>query len=94
MKKRKSVTETKNMVQTAVWLPRNLHACLKEAGGERGLGEEIRRQLQMAFEAGALNLAITRPESYSIKSKISLLTFRATHHGTPINLSSTCSRVP
>ena len=52
MKKRKSVTETKNMVQTAVWLPRHLHERLKEAGGERGLGEEIRRQLQMALEAG------------------------------------------
>lgn len=40
------------MVQTAVWLPRNLHAWLKETGGERGLGEEVRRQLQVAFAAG------------------------------------------
>jgi hypothetical protein len=52
MKKRKSITETKNMVQTAVWLPRDLLAWLKETGGERGLGEEVRRQLQVAFAAG------------------------------------------
>ena len=51
MQKRKSTRETKNMVQTALWLPREMHEALKKAGGERGLGEEIRRKLQMAFEA-------------------------------------------
>ncbi len=45
VKKRKSTRETKNMVQTALWLPRGLHEELKKAGGERGLGEEIRRRL-------------------------------------------------
>jgi hypothetical protein len=39
------------MVQTALWLPHEMHEALKKAGGERGLGEEIRRRLQMAFEA-------------------------------------------
>ena len=51
MQKRKSTRETKNMVQTALWLPREMHEALKKAGGERGLGEEIRRKLQIAFEA-------------------------------------------
>ena len=51
MQKRKSIRETKNMVQTALWLPREMHEALKKAGGERGLGEEIRRKLQIAFEA-------------------------------------------
>jgi hypothetical protein len=46
MRKRKSTRETKNMTQTALWLPRETHDQLKKAGGERGLGEEIRRRLQ------------------------------------------------
>jgi len=49
MKKRKSTRETKNMVQTALWLPRDMHEQLKKAGGERGLGEEIRRLIQEAM---------------------------------------------
>jgi hypothetical protein len=51
MAKRKSTRETKNMIQTALWLPRDMHEKLKEAGGERGLGEEIRRRLQVTFNA-------------------------------------------
>lgn len=46
MKKRKSIRETKNMVQTALWLPRDMHEQLRKAGGERGMGEEIRRLLE------------------------------------------------
>jgi hypothetical protein len=49
MRKRKSTRETKNMIQTALWLPREMHEHLKEGGGERGLGEEIRRRLQVSF---------------------------------------------
>jgi hypothetical protein len=49
MRKRKSNRETKNMIQTAVWLPRDMHEQLKKAGGERGLGDEIRRRLQVSF---------------------------------------------
>lgn len=49
MKKRKSIRETENMIQTALWLPRAMHQELKEAGGERGLGEEIRRRLLASF---------------------------------------------
>jgi hypothetical protein len=54
MQKRKSTRETKNMVQTALWLPREMHEALKKAGGERGLGEEIRRRLQMTFAEDSL----------------------------------------
>ena len=49
MKKRKSIRETKNMLQTALWLPRDMHEQLKKAGGERGFGDEIRRRLQYAL---------------------------------------------
>ena len=51
MKKQKSTRETTNMIQTALWLPRGMHAQLKEAGGDRGLGEEIRRRLEIALKA-------------------------------------------
>jgi hypothetical protein len=51
MKRRKAARQTTNMVQTALWLPREMHGKLKEAGGERGLGEEIRRRLQIALDA-------------------------------------------
>ena len=51
MRKRKSTRETKNMIQTALWLPRDMHEQLKKAGGERGLGEEIRRRLSVSFGA-------------------------------------------
>jgi hypothetical protein len=51
MKKRKSTRETKNMIQTALWLPRDMHEKLKKDGGERGLGEEIRRLLEASVEA-------------------------------------------
>jgi hypothetical protein len=40
------------MIQTALWLPHNMHALLKQAGGERGLGDEIRRRLQLTFCTG------------------------------------------
>jgi hypothetical protein len=51
MRKRKSTRETKNMIQTALWLPRGMHERLKKDGGERGLGDELRRRLQYAFDA-------------------------------------------
>lgn len=54
MKKQKSTRETKNMIQTALWLPRGMHEKLKPASGERGLGEEIRRRLQKSFDAEQL----------------------------------------
>ena len=40
-----------DMVQSAIRLPRSLHERLKKAGGERGMGEEIRRRLEASFEA-------------------------------------------
>jgi hypothetical protein len=51
MKGRKSTRETKNMIQTALWLPRETHEQLKKAGGERGLGNEIRRLIEAAADA-------------------------------------------
>jgi hypothetical protein len=48
---------TGGMVQSAIRLPRNLYERLREAGGERGMGEEIRRRLEASFgtETGATN---------------------------------------
>jgi len=48
--KRKKADE---MVQTAVRLPQSLRDRLSNAGGERGLGEEIRRRLEASFDAEA-----------------------------------------
>lgn len=42
---------TDDMVQSAIRLPRSLHQRLKKEGGERGMGEEIRRRLETSFEA-------------------------------------------
>jgi hypothetical protein len=39
------------MVQSAVRLPRDLHERLKNAGGDRGMGDEIRRRLEASFES-------------------------------------------
>jgi hypothetical protein len=55
MRKRKSTRETKNMIQTALWLPLDMHEQLKKDGGERGLGDEIRRRLQYAFAAAEMS---------------------------------------
>ena len=46
--KRKNADE---MTHSAVRLPRSLQERLKRAGGERGMGEEIRRRLEASFEA-------------------------------------------
>jgi hypothetical protein len=44
--------ETKDeMTQSAVRLPRSLHERLKKAGGNRGMGDEIRRRLEASFDA-------------------------------------------
>jgi hypothetical protein len=39
------------MVQTAVRLPQSLRDRLSKAGGERGLGEEVRVRLEASFDA-------------------------------------------
>ena len=43
--------KTDEMIQSAIRLPLGLHERLKRAGGERGMGEEIRRRLEASFEA-------------------------------------------
>lgn len=50
MAKRKSTRETQSMIQTALWLPRDMHERLKAEGGDRGLGDEIRRRLQLTVD--------------------------------------------
>lgn len=50
------------MIQTAVWLPRDMHEQLKKAGGERGLGEEIRRRLEHAQEHALAALEAPRDD--------------------------------
>jgi hypothetical protein len=50
MKKGRSIRETLKMIQTAVWLPRDMHEKLKKEGGKRGLGEEIRRRLKNSLK--------------------------------------------
>jgi hypothetical protein len=68
MKKQKSTRETKNMIQTALWLPRGMHEQLKNDGGERGLGDEIRRRLRNSFDAERLPRdPITDELLYAIK---------------------------
>jgi len=43
------------MAQTTMRLPRDLYRRLKRAGGERGMGEEIRRRLEASFEPESTN---------------------------------------
>jgi hypothetical protein len=50
------------MVQTAVRLPQSLRDRLSKAGGERGLGEEIRRRLEASFEAAKAPADPNTPE--------------------------------
>jgi hypothetical protein len=46
--------KTAEMLQSAIRLPKDLHDRLKKAGGERGMGEEIRRRLEASFESERL----------------------------------------
>jgi hypothetical protein len=78
MRKRKSTRETKNMIQTALWLPRDMHELLKKAGGERGMGDEIRRRLEASF--GAEQGATTDPKTAELLDKIARLALN-----TPLN---------
>jgi hypothetical protein len=75
-KKRKSTRETKNMIQTALWLPRGMHEELKKAGGERGLGDEIRRRLQASFDDRRLGDATT----YELLEAIEQIERNVSHH--------------
>jgi hypothetical protein len=63
--KRKSGAD---MVQSAIRLPRMLHERLKKAGGQRGMGEEVRRRLEASFDAE--NTA-THPKTIYLLSAIS-----------------------
>ena len=92
MKKRKAIRETKNMIQTALWLPRDMHELLKQAGGERGLGDEIRRRLQLTFV-----FAEQRPSDPFTDLLLDLikqiaLNLRSAGRGGLIALPSTCSK--
>jgi len=49
-----------NLVPTAISLPPEMHALLKQSGGDRGLSEEIRRRLQASLDAERTSDAETR----------------------------------
>lgn len=65
------------MVQTAVRLPQSLRDRLSDAGGERGLGEEIRRRLEASFEA---KKAPADPETLDLLDAISAFTEETTEY--------------
>src|ERR1700692_1140083 len=50
MRKPKSARETKNMIQTALWLPRDMHRRLKDAAPDGRMSEEIRRRLEVSMQ--------------------------------------------
>lgn len=56
------------MIQSAIRLPRNLHERLKKAGGERGMGEEVRRRLEASFDA---EKAPANPKTHELLDAIS-----------------------
>ena len=58
-----------DMVQSAVRLPRSLHERLKKAGGDRGMGDEIRRRLEASFAAEK------NPESPNTRELINAISF-------------------
>jgi hypothetical protein len=49
MRKPKSARETKDMIQTALWLPRDMHRRLKTAAPDGKMSEEIRRRLEVSL---------------------------------------------
>ncbi len=49
MRKPKSGRETKDMIQTALWLPRDMHRRLKDAAPDGKMSEEIRRRLEFSL---------------------------------------------
>ena len=57
-----------DMVESAIRLPRRLHGRLKRAGGERGMGKEIRRRLQASFDA---EIAPANPKTIYLLDAIS-----------------------
>jgi hypothetical protein len=61
------------MRQSAVRLPRELHERLREAGGEGGMGDEIRRRLENSFE-----LEWRTPSEVKTRELIEAVTFLAT----------------
>jgi hypothetical protein len=66
-----------DMIQSAVRLPRSLHERLKKAGGERGMGEEIRRRLEASFDA---ERAPSDPKTRELLEAISFLARQATDY--------------
>ncbi len=65
------------MIQSAVRLPRSLHERLKKAGGERGMGEEIRRRLEASFDAERVP---SDPKTRELLEAISFVARQATNH--------------
>jgi len=65
------------MVQTAVRLPRGLRDRLAKVGGERGLGEEIRRRLEISFN---VEKASADPRTRELLDAISFFAEKATDY--------------
>ena len=65
------------MVQTAVRLPQSLRHRLSSAGGEGGLGEEIRRRLEASFDARSTPVD---PKTRELLDAISFFDEEMVHH--------------
>jgi hypothetical protein len=64
------------MIQSAIRLPRVLHERLKKAGGQRGMGEEIRRRLEASLDAEAVS---TNPDTVYLLNAISSCADKIAH---------------
>ena len=66
-----------DMVQSAIRLPRSLHERLKKAGGERGMGEEVRRRLEGSFD---IEEALADPKTRELLDAISFFDEEMFYH--------------
>ncbi len=57
-----------DMIQSAIRLPRKLHERLKKAGGQRGMGQEVRQRLEASFDA---ERTATHPKTMYLLNAIS-----------------------
>jgi hypothetical protein len=75
------------MQQTAIHLPRDLHAKLRKLGGERGMSEEIRRRLEASFQQEARAAADPKlselQDQIDRLARVSQLVAGAPWHGDP-----------
>ncbi len=75
-------------------LPTDLYERLKEAAGDRGLGEEIRRRLEASFRSPTHGGPIRRRTNYSGQSSTSGRCLRGKGGGTKTATLMKCSKRP